>query len=475
MELNIQHKIISSNNLVAKQNSKSLNLISEGDDNSKISNELQQLAEIGKSQINFRGKFFQLNQRDLMFLNGLVAVFGLSAVTFDKLKMALTEYLQENKFSSMEDFAGDEHIDEQANLTEKLNDILKLDGDDYNILNYRIIERCDAEEDYIPGEYDEMMISLDKSMTNIGQTIRDIETKNDKKMLDAFVEAFALDSEEAIRLNEIVQDVLDENDLVMLRELNELGYVEVQAAMLEQIRNEFALPEDAIEAMLSEFMNRFLLQGADYTPHITSLDLNQELLMTDKTILNDIFKKYNLSPKNSENLHYAMKIDTLNNGLESVFELFDKDNNAKYPETLKVLNSDEFIDIKDDLMIDFHVAVKNKEKILDKIEDDNKEQVDYTLKISAMISALNSLHDFSKEEIEQFQKYFEANKLDFNDKKQLWKSAYEYIEQSGINDIKESDFVQKAEEINNCSPDELMGYHFAYLKIFKNKFLKYKQ
>lgn len=469
MELNIQHKIISSNNLVAKQNSKSLNPISEGNDNSKISNELQQLAEIGKSQINFRGKFFKLNQRDLMFLNGLVAAFGLSAVTFDKLKTALTEYLQENKFNSMEDFAGDDHIDEQADLTEKLNEILKLDGDDYNILNYRIIERCDAEENYIPGENDEIMISLDKTMTNIGKEIRDIETKNDKKMLDAFAEAFALDSEEAIRLNEIVQDVLDDNDLVMLRELQELEYSEELGAMLEQIRNEFNLPEDALEAMLSEFMNRFM-QGADYTPHITPLDLNQKSIMTDKNILKDIFIKYNVKAYNAENLHYAMKIDTLNNGLESVFELFDKKYNAKYPKTLEVLNSDAFINIKDDLLIDFHLAVKNKEKIIDKIENNHNEQVNYILKICAMFAALSSLHDFSREEMQQFQYYFDANKIDFNDKKQLWESAYKYLAQSGISDIKESDFVQKAEEINNCSFEELTNYHHTYIKLFKNKF-----
>ena len=52
-------------------------LTSKNPSNDKsINMELDKIAAINKSQVNFRGKGFNFNKRDLIFLSGLTSAFG---------------------------------------------------------------------------------------------------------------------------------------------------------------------------------------------------------------------------------------------------------------------------------------------------------------------------------------------------------------------------------------------------------------
>ena len=80
-------------------------LVTNSDNNKSIDNELDKIAIINKSQVNFRGKGFDFSKKDLMFLSGLTSAFGLSSIIADKLKNKLADFLQDNKLKSMDDMA----------------------------------------------------------------------------------------------------------------------------------------------------------------------------------------------------------------------------------------------------------------------------------------------------------------------------------------------------------------------------------
>ena len=67
----------------------------------KLEQDLIRNAALGKSQINFKGKLFNINKKDLLFLSSLTASFGLSAEYLDKLKQTLSEFLSDNDFKKI--------------------------------------------------------------------------------------------------------------------------------------------------------------------------------------------------------------------------------------------------------------------------------------------------------------------------------------------------------------------------------------
>ncbi len=114
---------------------------------------LNNKAILGKTQITFKGNKFNLNKKDILFISSLASTLGISASQIEKIKDIVSNFLQEKNFSSMGDFGGEEHIDEQSELEERISKSLNIENDSTKreFIAGKIIDRCDEGENYYPS------------------------------------------------------------------------------------------------------------------------------------------------------------------------------------------------------------------------------------------------------------------------------------------------------------------------------------
>ena len=435
----------------------------------KLQNDLIQKAELGKSQINFRGKFFNLDKNDLLFLSTIVSGLGLSAVYSDKLKETLSEFLTKNNFKSMSDITSDEHISEQCKLADDLIKASGIDENDDEKIPYlvnRIIERCDSGEEYSPVNnidfIDIMFKSVKEEDPFIFKSLKQLK-EDDNKLIETIKTTFNLDEKQTKRLNEIIQNTLYDFGYFSLKQLNSEENIEDIGILADNITDEFKLSEYDSLLLSSEILKRIM--SIKYTPSINPLDRDQEQIQKDQAIFKQVLNKYDISPAYYNLLYREMKQDAYEAGYNSMLDIFKQGKDiANYKRTDAILNSSEFKDNRTDLIIDFNIAVKNEGTITEKANMADKKDTERYKKESVLLTLINEQHDLSIDDINNLRRYFSEKKYDYEN--DLWKAAYEISEKLNIKTKLIADAIQK---INAMDKEEIEMGNFDFIKVLMEK------
>ena len=456
-------------------------LTSKNPSNDKsINMELDKIAAINKSQVNFRGKGFDFNKKDLIFLSGLTSAFGLSVTVADKLKNKLAEFLQSNKLESMDDMAGEENLLTQSNLIENLNEITNFEDDNYFKLMDKVLDRCNNYDNTYKSEKTERIVqeeynddgieNFELDFKNIIKRSLEQIKQNDKKCLDTIAYALEFNNAQKTKLTNIVNQTLKSYGLSSLKELANDDMWEKGEALVQKIVDEFRLSEDDKILIETSLTNRTLARESNYSPFASPLDRNFELSMRDFGLLEKITKKNNISLENMKILQIAMKIDAYNNGFESIFDLFRGTNDiSKYKNVNQVLNSEKFASKKIDLLIDLNLTAKNLQNEIDNMKSDENKLLLNNDRITAFICELDKLYNFSKDEIKALSRYMKTDaQFDFSNAKNAGQIAYELSEHLK----KENDFKALSnlvKQVCEMQEEDLGFYGFQYCQLLMRK------
>ena len=435
----------------------------------KLENDLIKSAELGKSQINFRGKFFNLNKNDLLFLSTIISGLGLSAAYSDKLKETLSNFLTKNNFKSMSDITSDEHISEQCKLADDLIKALGIDENDEEKVPYlvnRIIERCDSGEEYSPADnidfIDIMFKSVKEEEPFLFETLKQLK-EDDNKLIETIKTTFNLDEKQTKRLNEIIQNTLEDYGYFSLKQLNPEENIEDIGILSDNITDEFKLNEHESLLLSSEILKRIM--AIKYTPSINPLDRDKEQTQKDRTIFQQVLNKYNIPPAYYNILYREMKQDAYEAGYSSTLDIFKQGKDiASYKRTDAILKSPEFRDIRTDLIIDFNIAVKNEDAITEEAKMKAEKDMERYKKETVLLSLINEQHNLSMDDINNLRGYFSEKKYDYES--DLWKAAYEISEKLNLKTKVIADIIQK---INAMDKEEIEMGNFDFIKVLKEK------
>lgn len=421
--------------------------------------ELQKFANLNKGIVSFSG--FKLDDYDREFLDDISQTFGVSKDVRKNLEKTLTNFLKENDFTSISDMAGDDFSAEQSLLLNSLNTVLKLDGDNFQKLVDMIICYIDFEPD---DADDPLEIALfERVLKNFMAQIK----KNDTACLDSICHTFNFNDEQKKRLYEIVYNTLHEYELKSMKSLENDDNIEVEAVIQDRIAQEFNLSEDDGLIVSAAFSQRIFSDEDYYIPLTNPLDRNFERCSKDNAIFASILSKYDLYNFDETRLHAAMKHDAYNAGFESIFDLFNQNNDFKsFKETNEVLNSQRFLPIKTDLLIDFNVANKKQEEILENISKSGHERGERYKKAIAIICNLDNKIDLSSKDVDKIRCYLMDSDADFRTNPA--KAAYELSEI--INKENSFDKIHATiKEISEIPNDKMKNYGFEYCELVMNK------
>lgn len=435
----------------------------------KLENDLIKSAELGKSQINFRGKFFNLNKNDLLFLSTIISGLGLSAAYSDKLKETLSNFLTKNNFKSMSDITSDEHISEQCKLADDLIKALGIDENDEEKVPYlvnRIIERCDSGEEYSPADnidfIDIMFKSVKEEEPFLFETLKQLK-EDDNKLIETIKTTFNLDEKQTKRLNKIIQNTLEDFGYFSLKQLNPEENIEDIGILSDNITDEFKLNEHESLLLSSEILKRIM--AIKYTPSINPLDRDKEQTQKDRTIFQQVLNKYNIPPAYYNILYREMKQDAYEAGYSSTLDIFKQGKDiTSYKRTDAILKSPEFRDIRTDLIIDFNIAVKNEDAITEEAKMKAEKDMERYKKETVLLSLINEQHNLSMDDINNLRGYFSEKKYDYES--DLWKAAYEISEKLNLKTKVIADIIQK---INAMDKEEIEMGNFDFIKVLKEK------
>lgn len=441
----------------------------------KLENDLKQTAALGKSQINFKGRKLNLNKKDLLFLSSLTASFGLSADYLDKAKQTLSEFLSDNDFKSMDDFAGQNYIAEQVNLADKLRTAMDMDGDDaddrLSFITDMVIERCEAGEDYFPEyiDYHETVKRKEEEEARLKEGVKSYiqrERNNDERLINTLSNTFELNNIEKNKLREIIDSFLDKYKAVSLKQFGSIDDAEIIANLTDQITKEFKLNEYDNLLISSEIIER-IMSADKYIPKLNPLDRNEEISQRDKSVFLEIMNSYNIDWKTQESLYLAMKNDAYKNNYSSIWDLFNKGNKmSQFKETDTILNSLNLRSLKTDLLIDFNLALKNLDAIHEKNRAKEYEAKDRYTKQSAVICQLENRYGLSMENIEKLLDYFKTQKLDYSTANDRWKAVYDISDLLNISSKEVNEIITK---INSMDEDELDEYNLKLSRLIMSK------
>ena len=435
----------------------------------KLENDLIKSAELSKSQINFRGKFFNLNKNDLLFLSTIISGLGLSAAYSDKLKETLSNFLTKNNFKSMSDITSDEHISEQCKLADDLIKALGIDENDEEKVPYlvnRIIERCDSGEEYSPADnidfIDIMFKSVKEEEPFLFETLKQLK-EDDNKLIETIKTTFNLDEKQTKRLNKIIQNTLEDFGYFSLKQLNPEENIEDIGILSDNITDEFKLNEHESLLLSSEILKRIM--AIKYTPSINPLDRDIEQTQKDRTIFQQVLNKYNIPPAYYNILYREMKQDAYEAGYSSTLDIFKQGKDiTSYKRTDAILKSPEFRDIRTDLIIDFNIAVKNEDAITEEAKMKAEKDMERYKKETVLLSLINEQHNLSMDDINNLRGYFSEKKYDYES--DLWKAAYEISEKLNLKTKVIADIIQK---INAMDKEEIEMGNFDFIKVLMEK------
>lgn len=443
----------------------------------KLHNDLLQKAEIGKSQINFRGKFLNLNKNDLLFLSTIVSGLGLSAACFDKLKETLGNFLEKNNFKSMSDITSDNHTHKQRELADTLGKVIGINEDNKeektSYLVNRITERCNSGEEYSPtrdiNDENKDLISNQYETEedeffseNLKNAYKQF-VEDDKKLIETIKTTFNLDEKQTKRLNEMIQNLLYDFGYFTLKQLNIEENMEDIGILSDNITSEFELNEHDSLLLSSEILKRII--AIRYIPSINPLDRDMEQAPKDRAIFQQVLNKYNIQPAFYNILYREMKQDAYEAGYSSTLDIFKQGKDiANYKRTIAVLNLPEFKDIRTDLIIDFNIAVKNEASVAEEVKMKAKKDTERYKKESVLLTLINEQYNLSMDDLKILRHHFSEKKYDYE--KDLWKAAYEISEKLNIETKIIADIIKK---INTMSKEEIEMGNFNFIKVLMEK------
>lgn len=420
----------------------------------KLNDDLGKLSQIGKSQINFRAGGFRLHKYDAMFVGALGAAFGLTASSLDKVKDTIAEFLKSNNLSSMGDLGGEDNIDKQCELTDKINDVINLDENDYEALVSKVIHRCDSDVVYDPDDdyIERMSFNLEKSIKDGITRIK----QNDEKFINAIILTFDLNTEQQACLRNIIKS----HDLPTLKSLAGEDSFEKVSELLDDIAEQLNLTLGQEALLTAEFTRRLAANESDYKPKINPMDRNIQQSLKDSAALSKILENYNMTIKDVDDLLIAMKQEAYENGFSSIFDLFADGQDIKHFKAVNdVLNSERFADDKFDILIDLHIAAQDLSSISKQVKQDESDGEGRFLRNCAVMCMLDDKVDFSKEELLKLKSYLKSSKLDVRKENDLWKAAYEISEMFNISG---ADVEKAIREANKIPEENLQDYNFEF-------------
>lgn len=421
----------------------------------KLNDDLGKLSQIGKSQINFRAGGFRLHKYDAMFVGALGAAFGLTASSLDKVKDTIAEFLKSNNLSSMGDLGGADNIDKQCELTDKINDVINLDENDYETLVNKVIHRCDSDVVYDPDDdyIERMSFVLENSIKKKLALIK----QNDEKFINAIILTFDLNTEQQQTLRDTINNALEKSKYPSIKVLG--NCVKKIGDLIDEITEKLDLSLGQTALITAEFSRRISMNEEDYKPKINPLDRNIQKSISDSAALSKILENYNMTIKDVDDLLIAMKQDAYENGFSSIFDLFADGQDIKHFKAVNdVLNSERFADDKFDILIDLHIAAKDLSIISKQVKQDESDGEGRFLRNCAVMCMLDDKVDFSKEELLKLKSYLKSSKLDVRKENDLWKAAYEISEMFNISG---ADVEKAIREANKVSKKELDFYNFS--------------
>lgn len=424
----------------------------------KLNNDLNKLSEIAKSQINFRAGRFKLHEYDAMFVGALGAAFSLTAASLDKVKDTIAEFLKSNNCSSMSDLGGEDNLDKQCELTDKINDVINLDDRDYEALANKVMHRCDSNVVYDPNDdyIEKMSFVLENSIKKKLALIK----QNDERLINSIILTFDLNSEQQQILRDTINNALEKSKMPSIKVLGNCAKYEKIGELIDEITEKLDLSLGQTALITAEFSRRISMYEEDYKPKINPLDRNAQKSISDSAILNKILSNYNIAAKDVDDLLIAMKQDACENGFTSIFDLFADGQNINHFKAVNdVLNSERFTDNRFDILIDLHVAAKDSSSISKQIKQDETEYEGMFLRNCAVMCILDDKVDFSKEELQKLKSYLKASKLDVRKENDLWKAAYEISEMFNISS---ADIEKAIREANKIPKEELDFYNFSF-------------
>lgn len=433
----------------------------------KISQDLNKMSVLGKSQINFRGGSFKLDPNDRLFVGAIATAFGLSASVVDKVKGVISDYLVSNNYKSMSDIGGEENIDRQCDLTEKINDVINLDDRNYERLVGKVIDRCDEGDNYFPSEDTDELVTTN-IIQNAFADLRKKIIENDERLIKSIAATLELNSEESRKLYKFIDDYMKEANLKSFKEFGNEDKIGENAMLIEKISQEFNLSEDDETLIEIEMTRRIFANENDYMPIIHPLDRNNKFASKDGQILYKILGNYNIKQNDAEKLHFAMKCDAYENSFKSIFETF-KDNKYSRFNTNFILNSNTFKEIKEDILIDLFSCAKKFEQMSAEIDISNQQHNDRYSQHCAALCLLDEKFNFTEEQIKELKIYFREQEIDMNNSKDIWKAAYEIPDLFNF-PLNSSTLIAKIlRSINLMDKEELDGYHFKYCQMIMSK------
>lgn len=392
----------------------------------KLTCELTQISTINKSLINFKGGY-KFNKKDLLFISTLAGALNITNNQLENLKDIFSRFIKQ------------ENIDNLDNLN--IND----DEEKLQSLGLEIIEKYnlnDKQIDILADYFYEKFNNLPKTEKKVlsEEEILAKEKEIDLDFLNALCKTYKFSKEDSENFKNIIYSYLTQHKIKNLKNI----FAEDLSHLLTILIEEFNLNKEQENLFIREHSNRVF--SDDYKANFNALNLNEDYYKTDFIIFEHLMKKYNIDIKNSKKLLDAIKDDCLNNNFNSIIDMFcDSKNYSNYKKTISVLNEKEFINIKNDLLMDLITISKNKYDIAKQIDEKDSKQYEKSLKKTEICNKISSYLNFSSQEYLELMRYLN----NINNELNSWEIAYNVTEKYNLDLNSCKSIVKIIENISN--------------------------
>ncbi len=388
---------------------------------------------LNTSNVQFSGAAKVLsNPLDKAFVDILSKDLKLSKEETNKLKDIVWTYLRKHKIQSLGEHGGEDYIDQQADLTGKISDGLKiLSENKREFINIELINRCDKGDSYVPGgllgynkhkEFERAVVQALK----LGSFNEPMSKIADDKMYSHIYKALRLAPEKCLDFRKTVDTFLKKNNLEKIEDLAGEDFLCEQAELVTLLEHKFNLSEDESTIINWELISRANSKmGRDYEPE-TSIYVKDRLPLINivkkegfdyeeepSKLINGLFRRPAKMFSNS--LYRIMDSEAHECGFKYIFDIFKPENSPTKSKSYQfIMNSKLSCNDASDLVIklvemsenheeyaknlpkhvmrdSFYADIKNMmitDKIIDMFGLDNN----YEKLIKEMISNINPTH-----------------------------------------------------------------------------------
>ena len=332
------------------------------------------LNQSGSDSVSFSGASKVLSdENDQAFVDILIKDLKLDDKSSVKLKNTVWNFLRENRLQSLSDIGGEEYFDEQVELNERIANAVNVPDDLGEYLAEEIIRRCDDGDNYIPDglrgfKRHNILENVMAGNVTLKAGLQKLDNVSEDDKFYSFVnKMLRLSPGAGYEFRNYVENFLEENKKNSIKELfSSDDYINEQAALIEQLGDEFGLSETESMALDFEFMHRAMLPNGKYKPLNNPYIADSDLL--DK-VMDEGHYNYNIGKeKFSTQLFAQMSEEAKQNNYGCIFEIFEQENEPGQSETLKMINNSKLSEEqKINLILDLSKIAKNPEEYIDNI------------------------------------------------------------------------------------------------------------